>query len=159
MIRVVAVQRLVLVVVAACSGGAPAPIANRSDRADPVAPTRDELIALLKPHAGHALTAANERGCPADETLGVWVGRLVEYGSPKQDGDVHRLTGTCGPHATTMNAPPPTPEEAETYWYCSLDAYSSDPAGESPWSCGLIVRVRKADRSLDLGSLGCPGTC
>lgn len=153
-----AVQHLMLVVVvAACRSGASSPIANRSDRADPVAPTRDELIELLKPHAGHPLAATN--GCPDTETLGVWVARLVEYGSPKQDGDIHRLTGTCGPHATTMNAPPTTREEAEAYWSCSLDAYASDPAGESPWSCGLIVRIRKADRSVELGSLGCPGTC
>jgi len=154
----VAVHRLLLVV-AACSSGSPGPIANHSDRADPVAPTRDELIELVKPHAGHSLAAASARGCPAEETLGVWVARLIEYGSPKQDGSVHRLTATCGARATTMNAPPPTREDAETYWSCSLDAYASDPAGESPWSCGLIVRVRKADRSLDLRSLGCPGTC
>ena len=151
--------KALLLVVAACSSGSPRPIANNSERADPQPPNRDELIALLKPHADHKMIAANERGCPAEETLGVWVARLIEYGSPKADGDVHRLTGGCGPHATKMNLPPPTRQEAETYWYCSIDGYSSDPAGESPWSCGVIVRLRKVDRSVDLGSLACPGTC
>ncbi len=152
--------RCLVLLIAACGSSSPQPVANRgSDSAPVTAPNRDELIALLQPHATHPLAAANERGCPADETLGVWTARLIQYGSPNNDGDVHRLTGGCGARTATMNLPPPTSEDAATYWYCSIDAYSSDPAGESPWSCGLIVRVRKADRSVDLTTLSCPGTC
>lgn len=148
-----------LVLLAACGGGTTQPIANRAtDNSSAEPPRLDELLALIKPHAAHSFTG-NRHSCPPDETLGQWTGRLVEYGSPKDDGDIHRLTAGCGDDATKMNLPKPTPVEEATYWYCSIDAYSSDEDGESPWSCGLIVRVRKADRSLDLTSIGCPGTC
>lgn len=123
-----------------------------------LAPELDELRTLLKPHASHVF-GANDRGCPAEETLGVWTDRLIEYGSPKPDGDRHELTGGCGIANELMAVPPPTADDKAMYWYCSIRGFSSDPAGESPWNCGLTVRVHKIDRSIDLASLGCPGTC
>ncbi len=151
-----------LVVAVACGGGTSPPVANRSGQpAVAEAPDRDGFVELLKTHADHSLAAGSENGCPADETIGVWTGRLLDNGMPKDDGGRHELTGGCGRYDARKMPylDPASPADEETHWYCRLDAYASDPAGESPWSCGLFVRVRKVDRAVDWDSLVCPGTC
>ena len=100
--------------------------------------------------------AAVARGCTAGEALGDYVSRLWQYGSPMPDGDVHKLTGGCGPFP---KEPAPIDPPADSgYWYCVIDSYTSDPAGESPWHYELRARVRKADHHLDLATMSCPGT-
>jgi len=67
---------------------------------------------------------------------------LVQNGS---SGDRHWLRGGC--------AADPDPAA----WTCTLEAYTSDADGDSPWHYALHARVRIADRSVDLGSFACPG--
>jgi hypothetical protein len=121
------------------------------------APDIAELRALLEPHAGLTFDAgAVARGCPTDQSLGTYVAMLVKYGGEGDaPGDTHRLTGSCGafPAAPIPIDPPSSP----AHWYCTISAYTSDPAGESPWRYELRLRVRRADRGIDLATLACPG--
>lgn len=149
-----------LAFVAACSPAPrPAPLANGPAPAAPaVAPDLAGLRAMLEPHAAMRFDAgAQERGCPDDTSLGEYVALLVHNGGEgDQPGDTHRLTGTCG--AFPAQLAPVDPPASADHWYCTIDAYTSDPAGESPWHYELRLRVRKADTAPDLTTLGCPGT-
>lgn len=119
-------------------------------------PTLDGLRVLLGTYGRLEFDeAAIARGCPAGETLGDYLSRLTTYGSPIDDGDVHRLTGGCGEFPERL-APIDPPKDG-AYWYCVVDAYTSDPAGESPWHYELRVRVARHDRSLDIRTIACPG--
>ena len=122
-----------------------------------VEPDLDGLRLILARHPRRLFDeAAQARGCPADETLGEYVERLVTYGSPIDDGDIHRLSGGCGPFPKQPVAIDPPADDA--YWYCYIEAYTSDPAGASPWHYELRLRVSKLDRVADLTTLACPGT-
>jgi len=122
-----------------------------------VEPDLDGLRLILARHPRLRFDeAAQGRGCPAEETLGEYVERLVTYGSPIDDGDVHRLSGGCGPFPKQPSEIDPPADDA--YWYCYIEAYTSDPAGASPWHYELRVRVSKVDRAADLSTIACPGT-
>jgi hypothetical protein len=140
-----------LALAAACTP-APRPTANAVG-----APDLAALRALLAPHADVRFDAsANARGCPDDQSLGEYVARLVSYGGQgDQPGDTHWLKGGCG--AFTAQIGPIDPPASADHWYCTIDAYTSDPTGESPWHYELRLRVRKSDGAPDLTTLGCPG--
>ena len=150
--------RLVVVVVVVGCGGSTAPVAQNTTiaAAGPAKPDLSALREMLAPHADHAFdAAANARGCPQG-TLGPYLASLVENGLGSSGSqDVHRLSGTCGefPAAPAAVDPPADP----AYWYCVIDSYTSDPAGESPWHYELRLRVRKDTGAPDLTTLGCPG--
>ena len=122
------------------------------------APSLGELRQLLSPHASHAFDAPSlERGCPGDQTLGQYIAMLVENGSASADGDVHRLEGGCEIVAPGASRRPVDPPLDPAFWDCRIEAFASDPAGESPWHYELRLRVRRADRTVDLAHLSCPG--
>jgi len=122
-------------------------------------PDLRELRALLAPHAAARFTAsAVERGCPAESSVGEYIAMLITNGEGGEPGDVHRLTGGCGEFPAAAAIAPVDPPADPAYWYCRIDAFTSDPAGESPWHYELRVRVRRADRAVDPVELGCPGT-
>jgi len=50
------------------------------------------------------------------------------------------------------------PPEDPAYWFCRIEGFSSDRAGESPWRYELRLRVRRQDGTPDLLTLACPGT-
>lgn len=154
---------IVLAMVAGCGGPPPLPgdAPIRAAEAEPAAllvePDLDGLRLILARHPRFRFDeAAQERGCPADETLGQYVERLVTYGSPIEDGDLHRLSGGCGPFPKQPG--PLDPPADAAYWYCYIEAYTSDPAGASPWHYELRVRVSKRDRAADLSTITCPGS-
>jgi hypothetical protein len=134
--------------------------ARRGMAAGKAAPDLARLRAILRPHAAHRFdAAAQERGCPGDSSLGQYVDLLVENGgSGSEPGDVHRLTGGCGEAPEVEKRLPIDPPVDPRYWFCRIDAYTSDPQGESPWHYELRLRVRRADGEPDLGHLTCPGT-
>ncbi len=169
------------------SAPAPTPLGNRDPRpvtgtataATTAAPDRDALVALLRDFAtieardvpagrsaaegrggGMDFAAtARERGCPADETIDQYVARLVQYGLHGDGpGDVHSLTGGCGDWPAAEARIPLDPPYDPAYWYCLLDARTSDPAGESPWQYDLRLRIHRTSRLVDLASAGCGGT-
>lgn len=143
-----------VVALSACGAGTgsqpPPPASSRP-------PDLGELRALLEPHAGLAFDAeAVGRGCPGDQALGAYLAMLVKNGGEGDaPGDTHRLTGGCG--AFPAEPIPIDPPASPAHWYCKVDAYTSDPAGESPWHYELRLRVRRADRSVDPTTLACPG--
>ncbi len=149
-----------IVLLAACGGHAP--VASPPSNVGGTAPTVPDLAgirAALAPHAGMKFDAkATTHGaCPADQTLGEYVALLVGNGiGPDGSTDTHRLTGTCGefPVAPVPLDPPADP----AYWYCVLDSYTSDPAGESPWHYELRMRIHRSDGTVDRTTFGCPGT-
>jgi hypothetical protein len=162
MLPPVVTRRVLLAVLAglaACSdhaGVRPRPVVPA---AAPTAPDLDALRALLAPHAGlHFDASANTRGCPEDQTLGEYVTLLAQYGERGEDPtDVHRFSGGCRaapPAGERMAIDPPTDP---AYWFCRIDSYLSDAAGESPWHYELRLRVRRADAAPDLSTLACPG--
>jgi hypothetical protein len=140
-------RQIALVLAAACHAASPAPPASPPD----LAALRAALAARGDPFDARA----REHGCPADQDVRAYAALLVHHGSFSPDGDVHRLTGGCGGFPE-VPLPIDPPADA-AYWFCALDAYSSDPAGDSPWHYALHVRARKQDGALDLATVACPG--
>jgi len=126
------------------------------------APNLSTLQRLLTPHAGAKFAAnAREKGCPRDQTLGEYLAMLVQNGSGRASeapDDLHRLTGGCANASTSNERMPLDPPADPAYWFCRIDAYTSDPEGDSPWHYELRLRVRKSDLAPDLETLACPGT-
>lgn len=149
---------LCLLLVAACRSQ-PATSSPDVNEAKP-APDLERLRELLRPHAAHRFDAdAQGRGCPGDASLGEYVELLVKNGSSAEEpNDVHRLTGGCGEASEEGERIPIDPPVDAAYWFCHIDAYTSDPQGESPWHYELRLRVRRSDGAPDLGHLACPGT-
>jgi hypothetical protein len=147
-----------VLVLAACRSQ-PAPPGTTGDRAEP-APDLARLREILRPHAGHRFDlAAQGRGCHGDSSLGEYVELLVKNGgSAEEPNDVHRLTGGCGTAPEAGERMPIDPPVDAAYWFCRIDAYTSDPRGESPWHYELRLRIRRSDGEPDLGHLACPGT-
>jgi len=122
------------------------------------APDLARLRTLLEPLARSQFgkRSADDRGCSIAPTIGEYVGQLVQYGEHGADpGDRHWLRGGCADdyaEATGID-PPASPD----YWLCRIEAYASDPTGESPWHYQLRLRVRKADGVIDIPTLACPG--
>jgi hypothetical protein len=148
--------------VLACACGASEPASSRPPEgptSEPAAPSLAELQQLLSTHEAHAFDAAAlGRGCPADQSLGAYLAMLVENGSPSdRDGDLHRLEGGCTSVPRDAARAPVDPPVDPAFWDCRIEAFSSDPAGESPWHYELRFRVRRADRTVDLEHLSCPG--
>lgn len=153
-----------LVMLLACACGASEPSASLPppERAtsEVTAPDLAELRQLLSAHEAHAFDAAAlDRGCPADQSLGAYLGMLVENGSPSgdPDGDLHRLEGGCESVSPGMVRRPIDPPLDPAFWDCRIEAFASDPAGESPWHYELRMRVRRTDRAVDLEHVSCPG--
>lgn len=148
-----------LLLLAACRSQ-PAPPSTTDDPAAVPAPDLARVREILRPHAGHRFDlAAQERGCPGDASLGEYVKLLAKYGgSGSEPGDVHRLTGGCGEAPEAGERLPIDPPVHAAYWFCRIDAYTSDPQGESPWHYELRLRIRRSDGEPDLGHLACPGT-
>jgi hypothetical protein len=114
---------------------------------------------MLARHASRRFdAAAGDRGCPADQTLGEYVAMLVRNGGQGDSpGDIHQLGGVCLdaiPDADRIALDPPADP---AYWQCRIDAWTSDPEGESPWHYELRLRVRRSNRTPDLTTLSCPG--
>jgi len=142
---------VVVVVVAACGGSSPA-ISNHGG-AQPVPPDLSELRALVTQHADAEFDAhARERGCSEELALHAYLEQLEGNGTR---GDIHYLRGGCGPFPTTPL--PIDPPVDPAYWFCTVDAYTADTAGDSPWHYALHVRVRIIDRAIDLDTVACPG--
>ena len=141
----------VVVVVVACGGSSPA-ISNHGT-AQPVPPNLSELRAFVRQHADIEFDApAHDRGCSEELALHGYLEQLEGNGTA---GDVHYLRGGCGAFPTT---PLPIDPPADAgYWFCTVEAYTSDKAGDSPWHYALHVRVRISDRAIDLGTVACPG--
>ena len=128
----------------------------------PGAPDLRKLLVRLRPYAARRFdAAAQERGCPADQTLGQYLDLLTREGSPpggSPPGDLRRLSGTC------IDFPPPSqriqidPPADPAHWFCLIESFASDVQGESPWHYELRLRVRRPDGALDLAHLACPGT-
>jgi hypothetical protein len=131
-------------------GGSPPPAPSNHAAADTAAPDLETLRTML---AGHPAKLDDQRGC--EVSLGDWVKLLVKNGSPTPDGDIHRLTGGCGAFPATHLPIDPPPDPA--YWFCTIDSYTSDPGGESPWHYAVHLRIRKADRAIDVATIACPG--
>lgn len=114
---------------------------------------------LAQHHSWRFDAGAQDRGCPADQTLGEYLALLARYGRQGDaPGDVHRLAGACLdeiPEADRIAIDPPADP---AYWLCRIDAYTSDPAGESPWHYELRLRVSRSSRAVDVATLACPGT-
>jgi len=152
-------MRAVLVLVAACGSGTPSPPpGNTGGSSMPAVPDLAAVRTALAPHADHLFDdAAIARGCPGDQSLGDYVAALVKYGTGEPGSpDTHRLTGGCG--AFPAQLAPIDPPRDPAYWYCRIDSFTVDPAGESPWHYELRLRIRQTDRSVDLATFGCPGT-
>lgn len=130
----------------------PAPAAGAPDLA--------AVQALLVRHQALRFdAAAQDRGCPAEQSLGEYVAMLAHNGGQGDaPGDVHQLAGTCLDRFAEADRMALDPPADPAYWLCRIDAYTSDPAGESPWHYELRLRVKRADRTVDLGTLACPGT-
>ena len=148
-----------VVVLIACGGTNPTPPSNRGGSTPPAA--APDLAAVRKavdPHGHVRFTPASvERGCPPDQSLGEYIALLVTNGTGEPGSkDTHRLTGGCG--AFPAQLAPIDPPSDPAFWYCRIDSYTSDPEGESPWHYELRLRIRKTDGSVDLATLGCPGT-
>lgn len=152
-----ATKRLVFLMLAACGTPHTATPPSCAGRTTTV-PNLDRLRALLEPHAATRFDAmAQQRGCPADQTVGEYIAMLIQNGgSGDQPGETHKIEGGCYMeyNRTTRIDPP----RSADYWPCSIEAYTSDPAGESPWHYELRLRVRKADGTPDLTTFACPGT-
>lgn len=150
-----------LAFLAACGGGSapPPPSPSNTGGSSEVAPDLAGLRGLLVPVERLPFDAAARlRGCP-DETLGAYLALLVREGTDAGGADEpHHLTGGCGAFPPEAKRIPLDPPEDAAYWYCVLDAYRSDPAGESPWHYELRVRVRRSDRAPDLATIACPGS-
>jgi hypothetical protein len=122
-------------------------------------PQQTELRALLVAHSSHRFDgAAQQRGCPAEQSLGEYVATLVRNTSNPEDAadDRSRFALACEA-AQSWPATPMDPPASPAYWPCRIDAFSSDSAGESPWRYELRFRVRRSDRTLDLETFACPG--
>lgn len=147
------------VLVGCGSSSTPPAVANMTTASAANAPPDlARLRQLLAPHASSKFgkVSADDRGCSVAPTIGEYVEQLVHYGEQGDaPGDTHYLHGGCGDHFAQPTGidPPASPE----YWLCNLEAYSSDPEGESPWHYELRVRIRKADGALDIPTIACPG--
>ncbi|MBA3456369.1 MAG: hypothetical protein H0T42_24935 [Deltaproteobacteria bacterium] len=150
-------MRALLVALVACGGPATPSSPSKTGGSTPSLPDLAGVRAALGPYADHRFdNAAQARGCPADQSLGEYVAMLVTNGTAAPGSkDTHRLTSSCGDFPAEL-VPVDPPRDA-AFWYCRIDSYTVDAAGESPWHYELRLRMRKADRSVDLGTLGCPG--
>ena len=150
-------RALLVVAISACGSASTPPPSNGGGK-PPTVPDLAGVRAAVAPHAEHRFdAAATERGCPPDQTLGEYVALLVTNGTGEPGSkDTHRLTGGCG--AFPVELAPIDPPSDPAFWYCRLDSYTSDPEGESPWHYELRLRIRTTDGSVDLATLGCPGT-
>lgn len=138
--------------VAGCGGAAevPATPTNRLTAGPTAAPDLASLRALVRPHAEQPFdaTATDERGCPADQTVGAYVAML------ERNAAGGTFTGGCGPFPA-RRAPIDPPVDPE-YWYCRIDAFTAE--GGEPWHYELRIRVRRSDREPDWKTVACPGT-
>lgn len=144
-------KAVVAVFVGACGSG---PLSARST---PVPAAEPPDVAGLRALLHRAPDApfdalARDRGCPADQSLHAYVAMLETQGSA---GEVHRLGGGCG--AFPASPLPIDPPADAAHWFCILDAFTSDRAGDSPWHYELHVRVSVADHAIDLATVACPG--
>ena len=153
-------RRRLLVVLALCSTPScvrPQPAVSSSPATNPPQPT--ELQALLGAHSSHHFDpAAQQRGCPAEQSLGEYVATLVRNTSNPEDAadDRSRFALVCE-LALSWPATAMDPPASPAYWSCRIDAYTSDSTEESPWHYELRFRVRRSDRTLDLETFACPG--
>lgn len=103
--------------------------------------------------------AAIDHGCPADQTLGEYVGLLERGGNMPNEisdpTDTFTLKGGCGPFPVNLLVMDPPADPA--YVFCKLDSYRVDAGGVSPWNYALDLRVRKSDGVIDTATIACPG--
>jgi hypothetical protein len=145
-------KALLIATLGACGASSSASPPRGQDHTS-VPPDVAELRSLLRQAPDAPFDdRARQRGCPSDQSLHGYVAMLETQGS---SGDVHRLGGGCG--AFPASPLPIDPPADAAHWFCALDAFSSDSAGDSPWHYELHVRVRKIDRVIDLATLACPG--
>ncbi len=123
------------------------------------APDLSTLQRLLKPHAGAKFAAnSHEKGCPTDQTLGEYLAMLVRNGCGSDaPDDIHHLTGGCANASTSNERMPLDPPADPAYWFCRIDAYTSDREArrgtmsfacgfESPTECQIWRRWRVRER-------------
>ena len=148
-----------LLMLAACPGESAHRPPAAGPRAAPELPDLAKLRTLLAPHASLRFDAnAQERGCPPDQNLGEYVAMLVHNGADGDEpGDIHRLVGGCVAARDIREHMAIDPPDDAAYWFCTIDAYTSDQAGDSPWHYELRLRVRKSDLAPDLATMACPG--
>lgn len=136
------------------------PVANQT-ASGPQTPAPDlaALRRLLAPHHAVAFDArAQAHGCPADQTLGAYLSMFAENGEAAgEPGEVHTYAGGCADAPTSAERMPLNPPADPAYWFCRIDAYTRDAAGEAPWHYELRLRVRRVDAAPDLTTLACPG--
>jgi len=150
-------MRRALLVLAACGGGTTTAPPSNTGGSTPAIPDLAGVQNAVAAHAAHRLT--NDRGCSAEQTLGDYVAMLVTNGTGEPGSpDTHRLTGGCAEFPAADALAPIDPPSDPAYWYCRIDSYTVDAAGESPWHYELRLRIRKADGAVDLATLSCPGT-
>lgn len=151
--RSLAPSVLFLVAATGCGASPSTPASHASSSPPDLAALR----ALLAPLADRAFTAEerDERGCPSDQSLGEYLALLDQNTEPDPDEPdrVNERTGGCD--ITPEDAM--WPEDDPAYWRCTVSAYTSDAAGESPWHYELRVRVRRSDGTLDPSWIACPG--
>jgi len=68
-------------------------------------------------------------------------------------GKTHGFTGRCGEFPAQPS--PVDPPADAAYWYCAIDAYTTDA---EPWNYELRLRIRRRDAAVDLATFGCPGS-
>lgn len=143
-----------------CLAGCGAPTRPVPADTTPTAPDQAALRERLRAVGGHRFDqAAQGRGCPADQTLTQYI-ELLERNTapdPESPGDIRRFGGSCGEFPPPARRLPLDPAADAAHWFCRLDAFTSDRAGDSPWHYELRLRVRRADGAIDLASFACPG--
>jgi hypothetical protein len=149
-----AIVGLVLLGSAGCGGARARPATSAATSVAP--PDLAALRALLVPLHDRAFTSEEqERGCPADQSLGQYLALLDQNTEPDPDEPdrVNERTGGCD--VPTEDALWPAPDPA--YWCCTVSAYTRDAAGDSPWHYELRTRVRRSDGAVDPSWIACPG--
>ena len=113
------------------------------------APSAKDTIALLLKQPQLNLPTSDQTGCSASmgTSVGEYVAFLLGTLADSAKSDVNRITAGC-------EKPKKKGQGAE----CEFWASSSDKAGESPWHYGLKFRLTADGKSVDPGSLKCPGT-
>ena len=116
--------------------------------------TVDQLLAALAPAADTAFSAADQqRGCPADQTLGQYVDMLERNGRGEAEGEFS-LTGGCDAYPAAPIPVDLLPTAGTEYCRVIADV---DPGGDSPWHYELRFRRRLTDGTVDLQAFSCPG--
>jgi hypothetical protein len=117
-------------------------------------PTSRQLWDMVFLNQDVRLIEGKHVGCSNDmgRTLGAYVAFLLGTLSDSGKQDTQKLQAHCL-SASDHSPLPPTKKTNE--WNCAVEAYTSDKAGESPWSYGLHFRVRAG--KLDKKFLACPG--